>query len=79
MPLLQELLTWQKPWENENAWSIVQKVTGGGRLPIPPDHKLPGPDKPPRVELEAYKELMVHCWNNELDRPKFPEIIGTLE
>ena len=77
---MQELLTWQKPWANENAWSIVQKVTGGASLPIPPDHELPGPDRPPQTELEAYKRLMVQCCDKrELERPTFLQIVEELE
>ena len=77
---MQELLTWKKPWENENAWSIVQKVMGGGSLPIPPDQDLPGPDKPPPGDLEKYKNIMVHCWQmSDLERPTFVEVIGALQ
>lgn len=77
---LWELLTWQKPWDNKSPWAIVQLVTGGGVLAVPPDDQLPGPDRLGPKELKAYKALMESCLvKNYHDRPSFAEIIPKLE
>ena len=34
--VLWELMTWQLPWGQENPWAIVNAVTEGQRLAVPP-------------------------------------------
>lgn len=75
-----ELLTWQRPWAGKSAWEIVRAVTGSGDLPVPADGALPGPDRPPKAQLEKYKNLMRQCYGKgEFGRPSFKEIVSVLE
>ena len=74
-----EVLTLELPWSKANPWQIVSLVNSGGRLEIPALDRLPGPDTATFNGLDAYCQLLRHCWaQNEFDRPTFQEIIQKL-
>ena len=78
--VLWELMTWQLPWGQENPWAIVNAVTEGQRLAVPPMYELPGPRSAGWRGLSRYIELMQRCWEHSpADRPTFFEIMANLK
>lgn len=75
-----EILTWTVPWgEAVNPWSIVNNLSTGKRLEIPPINELPGPGAQNFRGLHDYLKLMEKCWRqNPEDRPSFEEIVEEL-
>lgn len=62
--VLYELFTGKRPYERENMYSILSRVTKGGRPRI--DEDLP----------EFYQDLICQCWAQDPDeRPSFAQII----
>jgi len=75
--VLWELLTWKLPWGHDtNPFSIINSVGGGARLPIPSQSDLPAG---PLRCLDAYVDLMQHCWHSDPDaRPTMDEVVQRL-
>jgi hypothetical protein len=77
--VLWELLTWQLPWVDGNAFQIMRSIAAGGRPPIPAPADLPdsGGVFP---GLEGYIQLMQQCWTQEpAERPSFSDALNDLK
>ena len=70
----------QVPFGGENPWQVVNRVTVGERLDVPPPAALPGgPASTTFRGLGDYVGLMGRCWDQDPAlRPTFNEIIACL-
>ena len=77
--ILWELLVWQLPWGPSNPWVVVNQVTAGERLAVPPLSELPGPDSGSWPQLNRYIAIMQSCWAHDpVKRPSFQQIMAEL-
>lgn len=76
---IQELMTWEHPFEGLNSYQIIHAVQGapsGSGLPVPPPWRLPAGTL---GQYTAYVALMEACWERDpAKRPSMEEVATRL-
>lgn len=80
--VMYECLTWRHPFGGVNEFLVAHRLQAGERPAVPAREALPGSDTPRFAasgRLDAFQELMRHCWADEPEsRPCFADIATSL-